>query len=44
MSLHLILGLAALIFGIIGVVESRGRNWAAWGVICLAIIALPFLR
>jgi hypothetical protein len=36
----LVLAIAALILGIIGVVEARGRNWAAWGVICLATIHL----
>jgi hypothetical protein len=35
-----VLAVAALILGIVGVVEARGRNWAAWGVICLAAIHL----
>lgn len=35
-----ILAVAALILGIVGVVEARGRNWAAWGVICLAAVHL----
>jgi hypothetical protein len=33
-------GVAALVFGIIAVVEARGRNWAGWGVICLAAVLL----
>ena len=38
--LTLVLAIAALVLGIVGVVEARGRNWAAWGVICLAAIVL----
>ena len=40
MSLALILAVAALILGIVAVVESKGRSWAGWGVICLAAIQL----
>jgi len=36
----LVLAIAALILGVVGVVEARGRNWAAWGVICLAALHL----
>lgn len=39
-TLTLVLAIAALILGIIGVIEANGRNWAAWGVICLAAIVL----
>lgn len=38
--IDLILAIAALILGIVAVVEARGRNWAGWGVICLAAIVL----
>lgn len=38
--IDLVLAIAALILGIIAVVEARGRNWAGWGVICLAAIVL----
>ena len=40
MTLALVLAIAALILGIVAVVESRGRNWAGWGVIALAAIQL----
>lgn len=40
MSLELILAVIALILGIVAVVEARGRNFAAWGVIALAVIHL----
>ena len=36
----LVLAIAALILGIVSVVEARGRSWAGWGVICLAAIHL----
>lgn len=36
----LVLAIAALILGIVGIVEGGVRNWAAWGVICLAVIHL----
>lgn len=38
--LGLLLAIAALILGIVGVVEGGLRNWAAWGVICLAVLHL----
>lgn len=38
--LTLALAIVALVLGIIGVVEARGRNWAAWGVIALAALHL----
>ena len=38
MSIALVLAIVALVFGIIAVVESRGRNWAGWGIIALAAI------
>lgn len=37
-TLELVLAIAALIFGIVAEVEGRGREWAGWGVICLAAI------
>jgi hypothetical protein len=37
--LEIILIVAALVFGIVAIVESR-RNWAAWGVIALAVVGL----
>lgn len=40
MSIALVLAIAALILGIVAVVESRGRAWAGWGVIALAVIHL----
>jgi hypothetical protein len=40
MSIALVLAIAALILGIVSVVESRGRSWAGWGVILLAAIHL----
>jgi hypothetical protein len=39
-ALETILAVAALIFGVVGVVEANGRNWVAWGVIALAVIVL----
>jgi hypothetical protein len=39
-ALETILAVAALIFGVVGVVEANGRNWVAWGVVCLAVIVL----
>lgn len=38
-----ILAIAALILGIVAVVEAQGRNWAGWGVICLAVLHLTGL-
>jgi hypothetical protein len=41
----LILALIALVLGIVAVVESRGRDWAGWGVVVLAVVVLlPILR
>lgn len=37
---ELILIIAAGIFGVVAVVEARGRNWAGWGVIALAVAGL----
>lgn len=39
-TLALILGVVALVFGIIAVIEANGRNWAGWGVIVLAAIVI----
>ena len=38
--LILILLIAALVFGVVAVIEARGRSWAGWGVIALAIAGL----
>lgn len=38
--LDLVLAIAALILGSVAVIEARGRDWAGWGVICLAAIVL----
>jgi hypothetical protein len=35
-----VLLLAGLIFGLVAVVETRGLNWAGWGVIAIAIAVL----
>jgi hypothetical protein len=40
MSIPLLLAIVALVLGIVSVIESRGRSWAGWGVICLAAIHL----
>lgn len=40
MSIDLILTIAALILGIVAVIEAQGRSFAGWGVICLAAAAL----
>ena len=40
MHLSLILIIAGLILGIVAVVESNGRSWPGWGVICLAAAML----
>ena len=40
MSLELVLALVALVLGIVAVVEARGRSWAGWGVIALAVLHL----
>jgi hypothetical protein len=39
-TLELILAIAALIFGIVSEAEGNARNWAGWGVVCLAAIFL----
>ena len=39
-NVQLVLAIAAAILGIVGVIESNGRNWSAWGVVCLAAIVL----
>ena len=36
----ILLAVAALVLGIVSEIESNGRNWAGWGVICLAAIVL----
>lgn len=36
----LVLAIAALVFGIVSEVESRGRDWAGWGVVCLSVIVV----
>ena len=36
----IVLAIAALVAGLIAEFEAQGRNFAAWGVICLAVIAL----
>jgi hypothetical protein len=36
----LVLAIGAAILAIVGIIESRGRNWAAWGVLCLAALHL----
>lgn len=38
--LFLILVIAALVLAIVAIVEASGRNWAAWGVLMLAIAEL----
>ena len=35
-NVQLVLAIASAILGIVGVIESNGRNWSAWGVVCLA--------
>jgi hypothetical protein len=42
-TIYHVLALAALIFGIVAVIEASGRSWAGWGVICLALWALSGL-
>lgn len=37
---ELILVLAAGILAAISIVETRGRSWMGWGVICLALAML----
>lgn len=39
-TVTLILAIAALVLGAVAVVEAQGRNWAGWGVICLAAIVI----
>lgn len=39
-TIIILLAAGAMIFGIFSEVEGRGRNWAGWGVICLAAIHL----
>jgi len=36
-GLVLALSIAALIMGIVAVIEANGRSWAGWGVILLAL-------
>ena len=38
--LQLVLLIAGLIFGLVAVIESRGLNWAAWGVVAIALALL----
>ena len=38
--LALALVIVALILGVVAVIEARGRAWAAWGVVALAVAAL----
>ncbi len=39
-TVELVLGVVALVFGIISEVEGNFRNWAGWGVIALAAIVI----
>jgi len=42
--LELLFLVAALVLGIVSVVEARWRSWAGWGVICIALAFLaPYL-
>lgn len=35
------IGLAiALVLGVVGIVEAKGRDWAAWGVVVMAAVLL----
>ena len=43
MTILTILIVAALVLGIVAVVEAKGRSWAGWGVICLALYHLSSL-
>jgi hypothetical protein len=38
MNLTTIGEIVALIFGIVALVESRGRNWVAWGLVVLCAV------
>lgn len=40
MSVSTLLEIAGLVLGIVAVVEAKGRNWAGWGVIALAVALL----
>lgn len=39
-TLQLVLLVAALILGIVAVLEQRGRSWAGWACVCLAVALL----
>lgn len=39
-TIDLVLAIAALVFGIVAVIEAQGRSWAGWGVVCLAAIVI----
>lgn len=39
-TIVLVLEIAALVFGIVAVVNANGKEWAGWGVICLAVALL----
>jgi hypothetical protein len=39
-TVELVLGIVALVFGIVAVIEANGRSWAGWGVIALAAIVV----
>lgn len=38
--LLLLLGLAALVFGVVSVAEANGRSWPGWGLICVGAYIL----
>lgn len=41
MSLNaFVLVVAAIVFGAVSVVQSSGRSWAGWGIICLGVALL----
>lgn len=39
-TVQLVLIIAALVFAIVEEVLTRGRSWAGWGVLCLAVALL----
>ena len=39
-TISLIVGIIALVLGIIAVVEANGRSWGGWGVIALAALVV----
>jgi hypothetical protein len=39
-TIELVLGIVALVFGIVSEVESNAKNWAGWGVVALSIIVV----